>query len=96
MRRPVILVTGALGLVALGLGVTLGARYARLDEGTVIAAYAARYAEETGGRPGDCVARPGTGRVWITIRCTGEETRVFAVSRWGTDLGHHVLRSGEI
>ncbi|PZX17646.1 hypothetical protein LX81_01371 [Palleronia aestuarii] len=96
MSRSVLLVACALGVTALGLGISLGSRYAALDEGTVIAAYAERYARETGGRAGDCVGRPGTGRVWLTIRCTGPEPRAYAISRWGNEIDSGALAPGEI
>lgn len=52
------------------LGLRQGRAVANLTEADVLAAYAHHYGSEVpGGRPADCVARPGSGRVWIVIEC---------------------------
>ncbi|SEM66182.1 hypothetical protein [Palleronia pelagia] len=87
MRRgPVVVVLVALAATALGLGLVLGLRAVRLDEGAVIALHAERWAEETGGRVAQCVAVPGQGRVWLRITCDGPERRVIGVSRLGFEI----------
>ena len=70
-------------LLAAGLGLLFGLRVAGLDESAVIER-AARAYEATGGRADDCVARPGTGRVWIVVTCgKGGDAFVRAFDRWG-------------
>lgn len=52
------------------LGLRQGSAVANLTEADVLSAYAHHYGSEVpGGRPSDCVARPGSGRVWIVIEC---------------------------
>lgn len=52
------------------LGLRQGRAVANLTETEAISAFARHYGSEVpGGRPSDCVARPGSGRVWIVIEC---------------------------
>lgn len=83
MRGIVWMVVAALGLSALGLGLIFGLRTARLDEGAVIAHYAQRYADDTGGVPEQCIGLPGQGRVWLRVVCNGPVPRIYAISRLG-------------
>lgn len=52
------------------LGLRQGRAVVNLTETEAIAAFARHYGSEVpGGRPADCVARPGSGRVWIVVEC---------------------------
>lgn len=83
MRRPVILGLALFLLLATGLGLSLGLRVAGLDE-SVLIERAGRAHVAAGGRAEDCVARPGTGRVWLVVTCgTGQGASVQAFDRWG-------------
>ena len=71
-------------LVAGLLGYASGRDISTLTETEVLQAYAEIYAAETGGRHVDCLGVPGTGDVWIVVRCgDGADTRVYPVGRDG-------------
>jgi len=83
MTRPVVLGLVFVLVTASGLGLLFGLRVAGLDESALIER-AGRAHVAAGGRPQDCVARPGTGRVRVVVTCTdGESASVFAFDRWG-------------
>lgn len=78
-----------LGLAALlgaaaVVGLSFGLWVARLDETRVINRMAAEYVEG-GGRAEDCLARPGTGAVWVIVTCGERFER--AVNRFGFVVG---------
>ncbi len=81
--RPALIVAAALSVAALGFGIALG-RAGDLSETDVINHYADRYAAETGRPRTDCLAVPGAGGIWLSVRCAGAgEARVFDVDRRG-------------
>ncbi|MDJ1008985.1 MAG: hypothetical protein QNJ13_14300 [Paracoccaceae bacterium] len=83
MSRPLILGLILLLFIATGLGLLLGLRVAGLDESAVIERAARAYVAG-GGRLEDCVARPGSGPVWIVVTCgRGEGAFVRAFDRRG-------------
>jgi hypothetical protein len=84
MPRSVVRATIVLCLGAAGFGLWLGNQ--RLPSETdVIEAGAAMFVAETGGNAMDCVGVPGTGLVWIAVRCGGgADARVYLFSRQGT------------
>ncbi len=70
--------------VAAAFGLWLGSRNL-VSETDVIEAGAAMYVADTGGATTDCVGVPGTGLVWIAVRCgVGDDARVYMFSRQGT------------
>ena len=82
-RRRVIIVTGALCLVAAVLGLAAGQR-GMPSETQVIEAGAAIYVSETSGLATDCVGLPGEGDVWISVICgDGEDRRTYLFDRRG-------------
>ena len=81
--RPVVRTMAVLCFVAAAFGMWLGAR-SLPTETDVIAAGAAIYEDETGRSAIECVGVPGTGLVWIAVRCGSEpSTRVYLFSRQG-------------
>lgn len=84
LPRPVLWVMAGLSLCAGVLGFVTGRDVADLSETDVITAYAEVYAQETGGALTDCAAVPGTGAVWLVVRCgTGDARRSYAVGHDG-------------
>ncbi|MBT8460725.1 MAG: hypothetical protein KJN60_13730 [Boseongicola sp.] len=82
--RQVVRVTVTLCVGAAAFGLWLGARNL-VSETEVIEAGAALFMAETGGAATECVGVPGTGLVWIAVRCgSGAEARVYEFSRQGT------------
>jgi hypothetical protein len=76
---PVAAFFGLIGVMAL----LYGKDVADLSETDVINHYAARYVAESNNPNAsmrDCLAVPGTGNVWIVVRCAGHE---YAVNRFG-------------
>ncbi len=94
LSRPIILGLALVLCAAATLGLSFGLWVARLDETRVINRAAAEYASE-GGNVGDCIARPGSGTVWLVVSC-GKGVAVwsrafnrlgFSVSVPTSDLG---------
>ena len=84
MPRSVVRGTIVLCFGAAAFGLWLGARDL-VSETDVIEAGAALYVAETGGTETECVGVPGTGLVWIAVRCgRGDGGRVYEFSRQGT------------
>jgi hypothetical protein len=70
--------------VAAAFGLWLGSKNVP-SETDVIEAGAALYVAETGGDATECIGVPGTGLVWITVRCGAEvDARVYMFSRQGS------------
>lgn len=85
MRRPVLLVSLLLALLAAGFGLREGLRVARLTPADVIERVAALHVARTpGARPADCLARPGAD-VWIEVICAAPEgaAQAYQVNRLG-------------
>ena len=84
MPRQVVRATMVLCFGAAAFGLWLGGRNL-VSETDVIEAGAALYMAETGGAATECVGVPGTGLVWIAVRCGSEpNARVYRYSRQGT------------
>ena len=86
LPRSVLVVIACLALIAGALGLLAGTN-AGVTETDVINAGAALYVAETGGAVTDCVGLPGSGSVWIEVRC-GDETaaRAYLFDDQGTRL----------
>jgi len=83
MPRSALITLSALLLVAAALGLAVGLRLAGLDEGKLIDRVGRDWVA-AGGEVEDCVARPGTGRVWIVVTCgAGQEAVIRAFDRFG-------------
>lgn len=84
MPRPVVRATIILCLGAAAFGLWLGGQNLP-SEADVIEAGAVLYVAETGGAATECVGVPGTGLVWIAVRCGREpDALVYQFSREGT------------
>ena len=84
MPRQVVRATIALCVGAAAFGLWLGNQSVP-SETDVIEAGAAFFVAETGGDAMECVGVPGTGLVWIAVRCGSEaDVRVYLFSRQGT------------
>ena len=84
LPKPVLWVIAGLSLCAGVLGFSLGRDVAELTETEVKTAYATIYAQDTGGVLTDCAAIPGTGSVWLIVRCgAGDTFRAYPVGRDG-------------
>ena len=84
MPRKVLRATMLLCFFAAVFGLWLGGRNLP-SEADVVAAGAALYVAETGGQATDCIGVPGTGLVWVAVRCgRAPDTREFLFSRQGT------------
>lgn len=73
---------GFVGLIAL-VALLYGKDIAALSESEVINRYAERYVVESGNPNAqitDCLAVPGQGQVWLTVRCAGYD---YDVNRFG-------------
>jgi len=82
--RPVLWVIAGLSLTAGVLGYCTGSTVADLSETEAIRFYAQVYAAETGGALTDCAAVPGTGAVWLVVRCSADSgARTYRVDRRG-------------
>ncbi len=86
LHRSVLLVIGGLAVVAAGLGGLAGAR-SGVSETQVIDAAAKLWAAETGGVLTSCVGVPGSGAVWIEVRCDdGAVSRTYLFDERGKRL----------
>ena len=86
ITRRVVLVTGALCLVAAGLRYSAGQR-GLPSETAIINAGAALYVSETGGSRAECIGVPGEGVVWISVVCgDGSDRRAYLFDRRGKRL----------
>ncbi len=84
--RRVLVVIGALVTVAAGLGFAAG-RNAEVTETQVINAGAALYVAETGRARTECLGLPGSGAVWIEVRCgDGEAVNTYLFDERGRRL----------
>lgn len=84
MPRQVVRATIVLCVVAAAFGLWLGNQSVP-SETDVIEAGVALFVAETGGDALECVGVPGTGLVWIAVRCgTDADARVYLFSRQGT------------
>ncbi len=84
MPRQVVRATIVLCVGAAAFGLWLGNQSVP-SETDVIKAGAAFFVAETGGDAMECVGVPGTGLVWIAVRCGSEaDVRVYLFSRQGT------------
>jgi len=83
MPRAALITLSALLLLAAASGLAVGLRLAGLDEGTLIDRVGHDWVA-AGGAVEDCVARPGTGRVWIVVTCgAGQGAVIRAFDRFG-------------
>ncbi len=86
LPRSVLLVVGGLVAVAAGLGGLAGAR-SGVIETQVIDDAAELWAAETSGALTSCVGVPGSGEVWIEVRCDdGAVSRTYLFDEWGKRL----------
>lgn len=86
LPRPVLATVAALCVVAAGAGFLAGAN-AGVTETDVINTGAALYEGETGGSRLDCLGVPGTGAVWIEVRCgDGADIRTYLFDEKGMRL----------
>jgi len=84
MPRRVLRLTIVLCMAAAAFGLWLGSQSVP-SETEVIEAGAALYEAETRRSASECVGVPGTGLVWISVRCgAGDDARVYMFSRQGT------------